>query len=1145
MIAKMIASHFKPPKRYARFLCGSLVFFHGILPLLCYGQLATNIQPEAGNPTNTSITTAGNITTIDQGIVMGPNQVHGLDKFDVGTGHEAHFPRPGGVDTTLVRVSGGHNFIDGLLRTFGQDLVLINKDGTTFMGGATLDIGETIGQPGSFYATSAEVVTNADGTFQFHAMPGQGDVLSTASWTQFGFGQNPAPINVQGSQLRVAVDPAGPMGPQGKTLALIGGEISVASDPNTGQPASLTAPSGYLVLASTSVPGTVTISDASGHASINAPGNEGTISVKEGSTLDVSDNFFEGDGHNGTVHIVGGEFHLEESQILSQNFGPVDGPETAVKVELEGDMTITSSEITVAAFDVGSMGNLFFSGQNLTVQGASGITAQNFSPVPFVPGGDFIVEANRLSVLGGSQLINFSFVEGPTGNINLSLNDSLTISGFQGNQRSRIGIETLGNGTSGIIDVQANSVLVDNLGIINTISGAAPISGNMTFDLANLKIFSGGRIFTEGGNGSGTITINAIDISIAGQFDQNNRSIIENTGGGAGGTGATVINTSTFNMADNGRIRSNANDQIGGNIAVSATDSATISSGALIGIDAGGNGLLSLTTPTLFMNQGTLAAVPGNVSKSADIHVKTNQLNMVNGSQIKSSTSLVFETGQGGNITVEGLASPGENFIISGQDSSGNTSGIFATTENNGPGGNITVITNQFTMEQNAQISTGSLGTGEKTGAAGTVNIQVNDHFQLNSGASVTSNSTTQGNSGTVNVAAGNFLSSNGIVSTSATLADGGNVTINASGNVLTSNATVTTAAQQGQSGNISITAGQDTLLTNNSLVSSQTSGPGTGGNITVQGNQVLLTNGATVSAQSTSATPGAAGNGGNVTINATGNVLTSNATVTTAAQEGQSGNISINGGQNSLLTNNTTVSTRSFGNGNAGDITVGGGNGLLVSNSSITAQADQADGGNIKLNAGSVLLLLNSVISSSVNGGPGTVGGNINIDPLFILGQNVQIRANAVEGQGGNITLIADAGVFFDTSSVLDASSQLGIDGSIDVQAPIINLSGIVTPLPQGTLKVAKMYAERCAAQKGGQFSSFVQGGRDGLPPSPGGFMPSPLNMSLPQSFSSSPALLSGSSETMVKRLGMEAASDLAKHSHWVIGDTVQGCAA
>jgi len=173
--------------------------------------------------------------------------------------------------------------------------------------GGVLDIGASIGQPGSFYATTADVIRMTDGG-QFFADSTQAlPTLTVTSLGSFGFlTPNPAGITVQGSDLAVGIDPSDPLGPTGKTLALIGGDINVGADPLSGKPSTLLAPSGEIELASLSVPGDVTVSTTGAYLQIDVPGNQGQVRIADFATLDVSDNAFEGDGHSGTVHIVGG-----------------------------------------------------------------------------------------------------------------------------------------------------------------------------------------------------------------------------------------------------------------------------------------------------------------------------------------------------------------------------------------------------------------------------------------------------------------------------------------------------------------------------------------------------------------------------------------------------------------------------------------------------------------------------------------------------------------------------------------------------------------------------------------------------------------------------------------------------------------------
>jgi len=106
---------------------------------------------------------------------------------------------------------------------------------------------------------------------------------------------------------------------------------------------------------------------------------------------------------------------------------------------------------------------------------------------------------------------------------------------------------------------------------------------------------------------------------------------------------------------------------------------------------------------------------------------------------------------------------------------------------------------------------------------------------------------------------------------------------------------------------------------------------------------------------------------------------------------------------------------------------------------------------------------------------------------------QNSHILAQAVQGQGGNITIIA--GTFLaDPTSVISASSQFGLSGAVNIQSPVSSLSGSLATLPQQPLQAQHLLRQRCAAQAGGQLSSLVIAGRDALPAEPGGWLMSPL---------------------------------------------------
>jgi hypothetical protein len=160
---------------------------------------------------------------------------------------------------------------------------------------------------------------------------------------------------------------------------------------------------------------------------------------------------------------------------------------------------------------------------------------------------------------------------------------------------------------------------------------------------------------------------------------------------------------------------------------------------------------------------------------------------------------------------------------------------------------------------------------------------------------------------------------------------------------------------------------------------------------------------------------------------------------------------------------------------------------------STVTTQAAVADGGNINIQAGNLVQLVNSSITTSVGTGAGN-GGNITIDPQFFIVDQGRIVANAFGGRGGNINITA--GVFLvSPDSVIDASSALGVNGTVSIQSPVQNLSGTLSPLPSTLLKISPLSSQCGARAQGGSLSSFTVAGRDGVPVEPGGLLPSPIS--------------------------------------------------
>jgi large exoprotein involved in heme utilization and adhesion len=378
-------------------------------------------------------------------------------------------------------------------------------------------------------------------------------------------------------------------------------------------------------------------------------------------------------------------------------------------------------------------------------------------------------------------------------------------------------------------------------------------------------------------------------------------------------------------------------------------------------------------------------------------------------------------------------------------------------------------------LANDSSINSSASGTGQ----AGNINISASGSVAMTTGSTIKASSDGSGKAGEV------------IVTTPA-------LSLN--------DATITTSTSStGNAG--SITANVGTLtLSNGAEVSSSGTGTASGsaGSITIQG-LVSPANSVTITDSSLLTIAANTGQGGSVTVSAT-NLALNNATVSASVNNfNNSPDSAIDGLGNIDLTASTmtmtgsTVTTESSGARNAGDIKLNpdvAGNSFQMQNSTINTSAAFADGGNIEINATNMVHLTDSIVTSSVGNETktNTLGGNITIDPQFVILQNSQIIAQAFAGAGGNIDITSN--VFLaDPNSLVDASSQLGISGTVNIQAPVQNISGELVVLSHDFSSATALLAQQCAARVAdGKFSTFVVAAREGLPIELGGFLASPL---------------------------------------------------
>jgi len=234
-------------------------------------------------------------------------------------------------------------------------------------------------------------------------------------------------------------------------------------------------------------------------------------------------------------------------------------------------------------------------------------------------------------------------------------------------------------------------------------------------------------------------------------------------------------------------------------------------------------------------------------------------------------------------------------------------------------------------------------------------------------------------------------------------------------------------------------------------------------------------------------------GPGGSVSVSANSLTVESGALIASStAGPGKGGDVHVSVASDIVLPDmGPQITARSTGSGDAGSITVSAVRLLMNDGAAISTEAatSTASGGNITLHVRDFLYLVSSEITTSVKGETGN-GGNIAIDPQLVILDHSSIIAEAIEGHGGNITITA--GQFIPSSdSIVSATSELGISGTIVINGPRVDVNGALVVLSSQLRGRTEVLREACAARADRPISSLVEAGRGGLPQDPEATLP------------------------------------------------------
>ncbi|KPA13068.1 secreted protein containing Filamentous hemagglutinin [Candidatus Magnetomorum sp. HK-1] len=241
-------------------------------------------------------------------------------------------------------------------------------------------------------------------------------------------------------------------------------------------------------------------------------------------------------------------------------------------------------------------------------------------------------------------------------------------------------------------------------------------------------------------------------------------------------------------------------------------------------------------------------------------------------------------------------------------------------------------------------------------------------------------------------------------------------------------------------------------------------------------------------------------GKAGEIDIDADSLLMTHNSNIVTSTKDQrQGGNVEI-ALINTMRLEQSHISSESkaFDGGAAGKINVNAGNAIqLLRNSALTTEAFNADEsesvgkGTIITNAKNTIYLLDSKITSSVLGGKDNAG-SIDAFADNVLMNRSQIIAKADKGRGGNIHIVAQQ-FLQSATSIVDASSNKGIDGQVTIDSPEANASSGLATMPTDLLNAQQWMRTPCDARTTEEISRLVVHGLDASPTSIDDLWPSP----------------------------------------------------
>ncbi|MEH2279068.1 MAG: filamentous hemagglutinin N-terminal domain-containing protein [Nostoc sp.] len=556
-------------------------------------------------PENSRVIPQGNVTIIKGGTLSqdGHNLFHSFKEFSLIKDSTADFQYFGNVQNIISRVTGkSMSNIDGILKVNGiANLFLINPNGIIFGPNASLQI------RGSFVASTASSLNFADGTkFSATDTTQTLPLLTVSVPTGLQFGATAAPIsnqsqaiNPDGKTTNIFERPVGLQVESGKTLALIGGEITLDGG-------NLTAPSGRIELgsvASNSLVSLIPISQgwSLGYEDLQNFQNIRLIPRTDGSGIPSQVDASGKSGGSIQVRAKSVELTGYRIRLVSQTTGDGGGK----------DITINSDKLIVQdGAQLGTSTKGEGTGGNLIVKASESVELIGGYPIAnsFVPSslfsetfatadaGDITINTNKLSIQAGAQVSVASTgvrfppqiynqlqpATGNAGDLTITASEVELVGMSPTKLPSLLLARTQGSGNAGKVTIDTGKLIIRDGATINlsseipknvmSLGDASKLgsAGELNITARSIFLDNEGKLTSNSESGKGgNIRLQVRDLLRM----RRNSQISTNAGANGDGGKITIDAPNGFLVAaplDNNDITANANFGSGGKITITA-----------------------------------------------------------------------------------------------------------------------------------------------------------------------------------------------------------------------------------------------------------------------------------------------------------------------------------------------------------------------------------------------------------------------------------------------------------------------------------------------------------------------------------------------------------------------------------------------